>query len=249
MKGLITTILAVLFTGVTLVAVLLIILVKFDYNSALGKDLRLQALHFPAFVQIFNLNQPGDNRLAYLSDKYPDFSVSIHYLQDALPEEEVTTWVTYMIRDTTGKVPTVGAPRIMAYPTQTSYTDRDLNQIRKTLSIPFTSPAQLKIVYLSAYTPKPDYLGIILHRDTIFIFKDQLRNLQEKPDIMKRLEHSTLMHEWGHLLGLAHVPFSGCIMSEDVEVYDNRWLKDIEVPLTHCQDTLYDLGVMKEQYR
>lgn len=237
------------FIGVIILGLLFIFLVKFNYNSLFGKDLRTIVLQFPTFVQLLNLNQPGDNRKAYLSSKYPIITVNSYYLADSKPDSQMSSWIKDMISNTTGKTVTIETPRPLSFGNQAAFTDADLKQVGKSLAKPLISPASLKLVYLSTYAVKPSYLGITLTRDTIFIFKKQLSSLEETPSVTARLEQSTLMHEWGHLLGLEHVPFSGCIMSADVETMDVRQLKEIDVPLTHCKDTLYDLEKLKTTYR
>ena len=238
-----------IFVAILVGAILFIILIKFNYNSVFGKDLRSWVLRFPEVVTLLNLNQPGDNRMVYLSTRYEPLKVSIFYVKDMKPEDEMTSWLADTISETTGKVPQISPPVYLSSQLKEYYTDADLNTIRKSLPDTLPAPAELQVVYLPIYEEDPTYLGVTLHRDTIFIFKKQLLSFQERPAVLKLLERSTLMHEWGHLLGLGHVKFPGCIMSKDVEIYTNRWLKEAEVPVSHCQDTFFDLKALQQIYQ
>jgi len=103
----------------------------------------------------------------------------------------------------------------------------------------------LNIIYLTHYKPDPRYLGITINKDTIFIFKGGFEGIGENEKVLRRIEQSTIMHEWGHLLGLGHVESEDCIMSEMVHFYSDRELWTGEVPTQYCAETLYEIKKMK----
>ena len=64
--------------------------------------------------------------------------------------------------------------------------------------------------------------------------------------IQNMIEQSTIMHEWGHLLGLDHINQEDCIMNERVEVYENRRFQGSNIPTTYCAEELYQLHQLLE---
>lgn len=248
MFGLIKTILVGLLALLAVSVAILFYLVKFDNKSLLARQLKEKILHYPEIISLINLNQPGDARFIYLSPRTSLIRINVYYTTEVSPDEDLETWLKETISQTTGKTISFSVSPNPTISQQENYSDQDLNAIRKSLVGSNGKPI-LNIVYLTAYGEKPGYVGITLQRDTIFIFKSTIKSLSNEPRIVKLLERSTLMHEWGHLLGLGHVDYPGCIMSKDVEVYDNRKPRETEIPVTHCQSTLYDLEQLKLKAR
>jgi predicted Zn-dependent protease len=150
-----------------------------------------------------------------------------------------------MVRETTDKPISLKALEVLPHEL-VSYTTHDLNELRKSVLRDSPNPA-LYIVYVPRYKDEPEYAGITLHRDTLFIFKETLRSLNDYTDVQNRIEQSTLEHEWGHLLGLDHIDLPTCLMSESVEVYTNRVNQISNIPVEHCWNTLYELDQLKKQ--
>ncbi len=243
-------VIAVLFFGlvalVVVVAAGMIYLMKFNNQSLLAKDLKKIMLHYPAFVSLINLNQPGDAKYIYLDPKVNTIYVNMVYTSQANPSGEVDQWLNQIIKQTTGKEINLNLALSPTVSSQESFSDADLNRIRKEVLANSKTPL-LNVIYLTTYKESPGFLGLTMHRDTIFIFKKTLTGLSQDSEIIKRLEESTLMHEWGHLLGLSHVDQPGCIMSDYIETYENRQITLVEIPLTHCWSTDYDLEKIKKE--
>ncbi len=248
MLGMLKNLLILVFITVIIAIVAGIYFVKFDNSSELGSFLKNYALKNPQFIRFFNLNQPGDNRYIYLSSLYPDIEVNVAYTLDAQPDSDAEAWIRMMIGDTVGKNIRVNLPAKPNIASQDSFTDKDLNRIRKTLiNNQKSNLSVVNIIYLSTYAEKPSYLGVTIHRDTIFIFNKTLKKIVGDSELTKRLERSTLMHEWGHLLNLPHIQQSGCVMSGDMDIYSDRPLFADEIPITHCPSTLYFLEQLKKE--
>lgn len=241
LRTLLVLIFAGLATGAILFAVL-IYAVKFDTSSNLGQAFRERLIRIPWFVELINLNQPGDGRYIY-AKKGEALKIHVVHGGGTVPDADSKSWLETMVGETVGKEALVEVEPDVTIFTRETYSDEDLNVIRKSL---VGRDSDLHIVYLTKYQEEPDYLGVTLHRDTIFVFKDRILTLTRGTDIRKRLEQSTLMHEWGHLLGLEHVEDVGCVMSEYVETYTNRALTPEQIPVTHCASTLYDLDLLNK---
>jgi len=123
--------------------------------------------------------------------------------------------------------------------------DDDLNNIRKLLISEMGTPSDLNIVYTSSYSEKPSSIGLVIHRDTVYIFNDALKKLSEKSAVNNILEKTTIMHEWGHLLGVDHILNDDCVMSEVVEVYDNPSYGK-SLPTKYCWEELEAIKIIKK---
>jgi len=60
------------------------------------------------------------------------------------------------------------------------------------------------------------------------------------------LEKSTLLHEWGHLLGMEHNTIPNCIMSALVEVSNSVRIA-YQINTEYCWNELYDFRQFNSQ--
>ena len=151
----------------------------------------------------------------------------------------IEAWLKDMIFQTVGKNASVGTVQNIGYPKMKLLTNEDLNEIRKTAVL--QSNSELYLIYTSSYAEKESSVGVVIHRDTIFIFRDAIETLSERGYIKDVLEKTTIMHEWGHLLGMDHVDDTDCIMNELVEVYDNFPI-GVDIPTEYCQKELREIS-------
>jgi len=218
-------------------------IVKFDNNSFYSYELKKQIIKSPTLLRLINLNEPGDARYIYVSAKNP-LPVYVYYFEDVKPNENIAGWIDSFIEMTTGRVANISL-EVLSMPLKKEYGDSDLNKIHNSFGGKFSREGVLNIVYLTKHAEKSSHAGIALHRDTIFIFKDSLKDLSDSKQVRDRLEESTLMHEWGHLLGLEHVDDPTCIMSEKVEVIDAHFLGERQIPTEFCWETLREIEKIK----
>lgn len=201
-----------------ILAPLCIYLIKFKGNSFPGDILKSGALKTPKLAEILNLNNPGDARNFYLDPDRKSLSVGVISVNFKDPNEEVGMWLKDMIFETTNKYVIVGRTQSFGYPKTSALQDLDFNKIRKdAISL---GKKDLYLIYASSYADKQSSAGLVIHRDTIFIFKDAIDRLSERGYVKDILEKTTIMHEWGHLLGIDHIDDEGCIMNDSVEVLD-----------------------------
>ena len=114
-------------------------------------------------------------------------------------------------------------------------TNENLEEIYKLVKS--TSKSDVYIIFTGSYAEKPSSVGLVIQRDAIFIFNDAIELLSERGYVKDLLEKTTIMHEWGHLLGLEHINYSNCIMNEMAEVYDNPPVGK-NLPIKYCWEEL-----------
>lgn len=217
---------------------ILIYLVKFGNNSFIGESTRRLALGNYKLVEMLNLNEPGDAKYIYSDPQKKDILVKVVAVNYEDVNESVDDWIGEMIFHTLNKNAVIGVTENVGYPKTKLLTDADLNEIREDVFSP--KPADLNVVYASSYAEKESSVGLVIHRDTIFIFRDALDALSERESIKDVLEKTTIMHEWGHLLGLGHFESEDCIMNEMVEVYDSI-PSGRNLPTEYCRQELQEI--------
>ena len=228
-----------------LIIPLSIFLIKFGNKSALGGFVKGQVMKYPRLISLMNLNEPGDNRFLYLGQKSQQIKVNIYSVNNARSNEKVGEWINEIIFETTGKRAVVSDLGSINYKNDGLLSDDDLNNIRKLLISEMGTPSDLNIVYTSSYSEKPSSIGLVIHRDTVYIFNDALKKLSEKSAVNNILEKTTIMHEWGHLLGVDHILNDDCVMSEVVEVYDNPSYGK-SLPTKYCWEELEAIKIIKK---
>lgn len=195
-------------------------------------------------IAFANLNDPGDNRFLYADPRFTPIKIIVSASESVTPHEEIETWLQEMTDGTVEKQAEIIFQDNLEEE-KAAYANGDLNRVRKKLKSSQIGKPVLNVVYLTSYAEKPSYLGVALHRDTIFIFKSTMIELQVNETTRAKLEKSTLMHEWGHLLGLSHVDLPSCIMSSSVEVIENRVYSEASIPTQYCWNSEYELEQLR----
>jgi hypothetical protein len=223
-----------------------VFLIRFENKTALGRSLKDKVIKFPKLVSLLNLNEPGDARFVYLDPERKQINVNIYLVNKALPDERINTWISEIVSETVGKKTIISDLEDINYENKGMLSNNDLNNIRKMIVSEGRAASDLNLVYVSLYAEKPTSVGLVLHRDMIFLFRDAFANLTEKGYINDVLEKTTLMHEWGHLLGVDHIDDDRCIMSEIVEVFDNPPIGK-SLPKKYCWEELEDIRKIKKE--
>lgn len=235
----IKTLLSLLFMLAIFAVLALVYFVKFSNKSYPGSALKQEFIKHPFLVDLVGLNEPGDHRFFYADSKYPQVQVKLVSLGEVEIDDEAGGWIKDVIKETTSKRSKIKFQGldIKAKPT---YTDRQLNEVRELVNENYETPV-LYVIYLTKYEEQPGLAGITLHKDTIFIFKSTLEELNQNDKLVDRLEESTIMHEWAHLLGVEHTEDENCIMSQKIDVYQNPDSWEGFIPIEYCSSTMLQI--------
>lgn len=214
---------------------------KFGNGSDNGSILRSWFVKYPLLVQITRLDQPGDQKYLYLKSNEPVVDVYVYYVEGEEPNKNLKVWLDEMIESTIGKDVNYQMT-LLNYQNESEYDEAQLIGIRRSFYRFSWNKPVLYIIYLTKRAEDPSNAGITQNKDTIYIFKDVLVELNENKSVQERLERSTIYHEWGHILGLEHLTRDDCIMSAQVDVLEGRYPKGMEIPIEYCPETISKLN-------
>ncbi len=218
-------------------------------NNLIKNHLRPALLRRDWSRNLLFLNQPGDYRYAYAGSRVKEIVVEVDWLEGIEPNHDYETWIEQMITESIKKEGKVVLAQSIGDEFKREYSYQELMALeRKNRSSDLEKNlGYMHVLYLTRSTDEPTNAGMVLSDRAIFIFEDVINDLSERDDIRARVERSTLIHEWGHLLGLNHTTENNCVMSETVEVYGNRQFQFNNIPVTHCTDTIIELERLRKE--
>jgi len=171
----------------------------------------------PFLRKVFALNFDGDAKTDYLSSKRERIVVEVDEVLGYEFKAESLEIASEEIRELLGKE--VNIIRSSQIPKdKLVYSHDDLARIYEKYKIRETSANEA--VFYIIYVPRNDgdegLVGETIMEDGAVIYAEAITGLGTENIV--EIEASTILHEFGHLLGLPHVEAEHCIMNETLEV-------------------------------
>lgn len=172
--------------------------------------------------KVFKLNAVGDSRYEY-AEGLQFTKLKIIVLKQA--EENLSSKTLPALKKEFSRV--INKPEgifveesFLTDQDNVDFNDNDLKNLVKkypNASNSETKTAVLFIFVLKKYTPNPTFAGLVLDSSHIFLFMDAIKDVSDKQSSSQGVEISTILHEFGHLLGAEHIDGQDCILSQSVE--------------------------------
>ncbi|OGG05074.1 hypothetical protein A2Z33_07385 [Candidatus Gottesmanbacteria bacterium RBG_16_52_11] len=213
-------------------------------DNPLNRSYRKYFLKRYVLRSAFRLNRIGDARFEFgSSDEFPTLAVNVFSQNgeqlSAATLERVISELARITDKPSGIILNV-TERLSGLSGQSS--DDDLKRLSEGYGPGFDfrrKRAAVNLFVLNSYTGLPSLTGLVRDDHSIFIFMETVRQVARFQNDSVGTEVSTILHEFGHLMGADH---SGeCIMSPVVEdaTYENLPTRIAE---NYCESDIREIG-------
>jgi len=222
-------------------------------------NLRDKMIYYPLLRGMYGLHWDGDAKYDYLLDhKFQKMIVEIDAIQDcqlALGD----------LADLQAKIEALvdkpqGVEVIMSEKIDDDdmilLESNDLDRAMENLS-PRTRDyktngqvAALHVLCVDHNRARPDSIGLTYKESTILLFYDRIKEVTiNNPETLPVYLTTTILHEFGHQLGLDHLENDQCIMAAEVESPGNTAGAIENIPQQFCQTSLDTLETYKANFK
>jgi predicted Zn-dependent protease len=213
-------------------------------TSSFNQTTRFQLGRHQIWRSLLNLHQPGDARATYLLGNTP---IDIEVDQpdsDNLPDSVIQQFAA-QVTAVTGRMTNVYDMDSLPSGTLTDADIAHAVQVDKrqyNLNDPIVF-----IIYADDFTTSTNEVGKTVEEFGMVISNYQLTQLTlGYPDALPQYQESTMLHEFGHQLGLDHNQQTGCIMNPDIEnASAPAGFQDNYTPTAFCQYELNQIAQIK----
>ncbi|MFH1207584.1 MAG: hypothetical protein V1668_03175 [Patescibacteria group bacterium] len=206
-----------------------------------NRDYRARFSRYPALRFVYGLHWDGDAKADYLlPESYKNIKIVLNRYDEcgiAASDLEPVRQEVGNIAKKSGQV-TVEDGAIMTL-TQDSYDRPGIRSIAKKFHSVRTAgeTAVLNIYCLNVYGEQPTNVGLTVNEDGIVIFYKTLRqDAGSDAGVFNAYVTSTILHEFGHQIGLDHGQDPTCLMAETAEISSSLGSRfAVFAPITFCQ--------------
>ena len=193
-------------------------------DNYFNKNLRINFIQSSFLRNIFSWHDVGEGRYDYLGKKPQKISINVYAMTGMNISLDILQELTDKIQNLTGKPVSYSfANMFIPYAPQISTNDKD-TLLNKYLSQNSDS-VQINLFILSQSDQEPNLLGLTYKERSIIIFNKALEDFtKNNPTTFSKYQLSTILHEFGHQLGLNHNDKANCLMAEHAEI--NHLAKD-----------------------
>ncbi|MFA6098665.1 MAG: hypothetical protein WCV50_02730 [Patescibacteria group bacterium] len=235
--------------GLSIFVILLFIFIIFRYSANasntdnwFNNNVRVKLARYPYLRTAFNLRWDGDGKTDYLlNGKYEKLLIEIDNSDLCTVPDSVIEEIKAQIQDVIEKPLGIAVDDSQTIPlTQDSYTAEDIRRVsdahqsRKTRG----DTAVFYILCLNRFADDSSNIGVTVYENGMAVFSQRLADLVgNNPAAMDAYYTSTILHEFGHQLGVDHVDNIRCIMDASIETPSDRVAQTL-IPKNYCQEEL-----------
>ncbi len=235
--------LSIVLISLLIIAYSAILLLFFQRNNWFNDSFRDNFSYYPFFRNIFKLHDFGDGKGDYLdSKKFPKLLIEIDSLKDYELSSETKKEILKYLDEICQKPEEIEIIEDdIIYDDRLSFNMDEIKNLQKDYRdyYPQKDQAVLYIINLNKFSDSPTNIGTTTQETSMAIFEGTISNLPSYKDSQLFLERSTILHEFGHLLGLDHSEDPYSVMFEAVEVIGG------EVDIRTCDFSQEDLKIIE----
>ena len=224
----------------------------YDPTGQTSISLRTKLVQVATLRDIFNLHDTGDGKTDYLSASTQHIAIQVYTMPSENVDDAVFETLASKIQDVTGKVTALNT-------TYGSLSDlvTTTPATRDTLLSPYDMPhsmmpstATLNVFILSADSEAPNELGLTYRENGIILFEHTLEaSTKRSPQTLEAYQLSTLLHEFGHQMGLDHNTEPGCLMNASADITDSLNADSNNIVTNFCTDEMAQVKQLKDETR
>lgn len=239
--------------GLLILIIIFLALVIIIKVESVGPDTNYFNTHFrenlarvPFLRRFFKLDYDGDSRSDYLGNRFSKILIEVDAMQGENLDLELFDRLTKAVSQITGKqtdyiISNTDIP-------QSETTEEDAAKIQKQYQNAATEPntASLYLLVLSRKKDEPKQIGSTLGNNAIILYAGSVEDFTERAaGSFRNYLFSTLLHEFGHQIGLGHNNEPGCLMNPKAEINDIARLNPDDVVTNFCPSELSEISSLK----
>ena len=215
-----------------------------DANSSFNMTTRYSLGKYSILRDILGLHSYGDARNWYLSGNEGIVLEVVQSKESQIDDQTLNNFAADIKMYTGKNVSIFNTEQI----SDSTLSDSDLEDVAKSYRHHvITGAANLFVIYANDYKRKGQEIAKTVDEYGIVLSDKRLKQVTANyPQSMSQYVESTLLHEFGHQLGLEHNDRSGCIMNAKAEDPEAQGLFDGSYTVTKfCDYELNQLNVIK----
>lgn len=227
-------------------------LIVFNFGSLgkednwFNKNYRLKLAQYPILRYVIGLHYDGDGRSDYLGSRFDKIVVEIDSLEGITPNTQALEDLVSRIKDVTGKETNylISNSDIPAFEFDSEEVGSFIDRLRVHSSS--SGAASVYVLYAGVNKDEPTLLGQTFKEYGIIVYSQALDNfVSQNPATKKLYESSTILHEFGHQLGLGHNDKANCLMNESAEYNHKARFRAEGVIMDFCPLELQQIRFIK----
>lgn len=241
MKKLFTVLFLVVIIAITLGFISLRVLAQGDEESNFNRNYRSKLSAYPIVRKMLGMHFDGDGKADYLGNSGNEILIEVDSLIGLQIDSAPLKLLAEKISAITGKEAFyLFSDSNIAY--KESLNRDDIKEIVKT-NRDYKKPGSFYVLIASKDMEVERTLGITFEEYGVVIFADRIDDFtMANPETKDNYIESTILHEFGHQIGLPHNDLEGCLMNEKAE--------ESQVARENPNDVLVDFcDYEKEQVR
>jgi hypothetical protein len=197
---------------------------------------------------LLGLEWDGDGKSDYFGKKYQTIHIEVREMAQYTTSEDMLADLRSAITNVTGKQTTLGFGAPIA--AQSTITADQLHALAsQSRSTAPPDAALLEVFLVSRDTENAQTLGTTVQENAIALYIDRLKEFTEDtPKTYTSYFTSTLLHEFGHQLGLGHNETPGCLMNAKAETDNEPKYDPRDVVMSFCAGELSQLTKLRAAY-
>lgn len=208
---------------------------------------RTRAAEHPLIRWALGLHQAGDGRSDYLfPERTEGFPVRI-FLDPAvsIPTESIEAALPEMVKLLGSGGFELATPQVLQG-TRETYTNVDFRSLAAQAAEQDVIQTPVDIFILTKDAASMTQLGSTVREHGIVVFMGSILELTQEPNAQAALVTSTILHEFGHQVGLDHLDEPSCIMAAVVEQPTSTAWAPQTVPTHYCPEELTLIAALQQ---